>query len=409
MRRNLFNLLDLGCSIVALGTVYIMKFIAGIVRAAKNDKTDSKQKILIIACDVLGDNMMRMPFFLALRNRFPRERYHIAIMLTKSVGAFLRPKGIFDEIIEDGLLNERHPFFWLFERKRFVCGVIRWALHNKAYALIWMLRMRSLGCDFVHLLTRPEVSVAYTSDAAASIFPATALLQGKFFDRKYTHLLEPKMGVHLLEDLNVMYHWVADTNARLDTDGTAIYMRNTLGKIVSSDIKEKDHYKVLVPGAGRKMRQWPASRFAALAVRLGGEFVVVGTKSEKELGEKIAELVGDKVKITNLCGRTSLDELGSVLMQADVVITNETGTATYAAVIGAPTVCILGGGDFGAFFPNKNFPWTRSVYHAEDCFLCRWKCSRGKNRNAALAPCIEGITVDDVYSAIGDLMPANPV
>ena len=376
-------------------------------QAAKNDKTDSKRKILIVACDVLGDNMMRMPFFFALRNRFPREKYHIAIMLTKSVGAFLRPMGVFDEIIEDGVLNERHPIFWLFERKRFACGVIRWAFHNKAYALIWMLRMRSLGCEFVHLLARPEVSVAYASDDTASIFPATASMQGKFYDRKYTHLLEPRMGVHLLEDLNVMYHWVANTNERLDTDGTAIYMRNVLGKIVISDIK--GHYKVLVPGAGRKTRQWPASRFAELAVRLGGAFVVVGTKSEKKLGEEIAELVGDKVKMTNLCGRTSLDELGSVLMHADIVITNETGTATYAAVIGAPTVCILGGGDFGAFFPNKHFPWTRSVYHAEDCFLCRWKCGRDEKRNAAPAPCIEGISVDDVYSAIGDLMLAKPL
>ena len=139
----MIKLADIACSLLAniivIATVPFSKVYKWCVRRVRER---GKKNILVYSCDLLGDNIIRMPFFLALRNRFPKEQYHISAVLTRSMGNFLSKLDIFDEIIEDGILNDRHPIFWLFERKRFVCGAIRWAFRNDVDILIWTLRMR---------------------------------------------------------------------------------------------------------------------------------------------------------------------------------------------------------------------------------------------------------------------------
>ena len=160
-------------------------------------------------------------------------------------------------------------------------------------------------------------------------------------------------------------------------------------------------YIVLVPGAGAKCRQWSVDSFVELADRIGGEFVVVGSKGERELGSRIADMA--KARVVNLCGKTTIAQLGGILLNAKFVVTNETGTATYAAVLGVPTICILGGGDFGAFFPNPYCENTVSVFHGDGCYYCGWKCKKANLDILETAPCINSISVDDVMDAINRL------
>lgn len=398
----LFKVMDLCCCIAADMFVRIIVPFSRLYKCcARRNRKQCKKNILIFSCDLLGDNIIRLPFFLALRTRFPRDQYHISVVLTQPLGDFFGKLDIFDEIIEDGVLNERHSIFWLFGKRRFACGAIRWAFRNEADILIWALRTRSFGWDLVQRLSSPRISVAYSSDDTKLIFPATAWVQERFYDGKYDLLVPSRMGVCRLDDLNVMNQKLADSAERLDIGGIGVYLKTHLEKVNIAGLPE--NFVVLVPGAGAALRQWPTRRFAELADRLGGDFVIVGSKAEKRLGDEIVDASKSGARFVNLCGKTSLEQLGAILAKASLVVTNETGTATYAAMIGTPTVCILGGGDFGAFFPNPYCKNTRAVYHKEPCFYCRWQCTKGCAHGAA-APCIDSISVDEVYDAVADLL-----
>ena len=47
-----------------------------------------KKHVLVVANDLLGDALVRMPFYVALRRAFPSETHHIAVMLTPPIANF---------------------------------------------------------------------------------------------------------------------------------------------------------------------------------------------------------------------------------------------------------------------------------------------------------------------------------
>ena len=132
---------------------------------------------------------------------------------------------------------------------------------------------------------------------------------------------------------------------------------------------KQNGYAVFVPGAGASYRRWPISRFAEivkLVSAMGMKIAVVGGRKESSLVSDLAQASG--VGVLDLSGKTTIQQLGGLLCHAKLVVSNETGAATFAALLGAKTICILGGGDFGSFFPNEYCPNAISVYHKEHCF-----------------------------------------
>ena len=101
---------------------------------------------------------------------------------------------------------------------------------------------------------------------------------------------------------------------------------------------------VLLPGARWDNKRWPVEYFVDLAKRLQEipalRLVVLGSKSERDLGEKISAAVPDFC--LNLAGETSLDEMIEWIRQSRLVITNDTGPMHVAAAVGRPIISIFG-------------------------------------------------------------------
>lgn len=369
-------------------------------RFCRRTGSDSRKTVLIVANDPMGDTLIRIPFYFTLRKELPRERYRIVAILTPPMAPALKELACFDEIIEEPHLHTTHAFFWIFRRHQFLCSSLRWASKNKVHAFVACLRLRSLGCDYLVSLSQPDRAVAYTSDMNAGLFPASARYQKRVCDRKYTALLPSSSKNHQLDDLKKM------TTCLLGRDVPLVRIsQSELMPMLDFAHARKQlptEYTVLVPGAGKANRCWPADRFIDLAKRIGGRFAVVGSREEFPLGEKIACAIGPSV--VNLCGKTSVSGLGGVLANARVVIANETGTATYATILRVPTVCILGGGDYGAFFPNPYYENAASVTCKPECFCKEWHCDKPQIANESAAPCITAIGVDAVYEATAALM-----
>ncbi len=392
MRKNLgLCIADWICLKVSVTLAMIVTFMSRIFKRMRRFGRD-KKNVFVYANDLLGDTIVKLPFFFSLRKEFPPEQYHIAVVLSPAIAEVIKKLNLFDEIILEPPLHWRHPIFWLVG-KAGVAKSLRWAFSNTVEIMVVCHRSRSLGCDFALMLSSPSISVAYAADIKTPMLPMTARYQAKTCDRMYDHLLEPIDGRHQMEDM--------DRLLSLAVGHTVVSIRPSEEDIIAmldfSLVEPNLEYVVLVPGARVGYRRWPIPKFIETAKKLQSSIVVVGTAEESDLAREIGRAL--ECKVIDICGKTTLSQLGGVLTRAKLVITNETGTATYSAMLGAKTVCILGGGDFGAFFPNQYCKNSVSVFHMDDCFNCGWNCTKAILGQSNAAPCIEAITVEDVLDS----------
>lgn len=100
---------------------------------------------------------------------------------------------------------------------------------------------------------------------------------------------------------------------------------------------------VLLPGAGRREKQWPVDRFRELARGAGDRAVAVWGPGEEEL----ARATGART-----APRTNLRQLAGLLRDASVVVGGDTGPLHLAAALGTPVV-----GLYGPTNPARNGPY----------------------------------------------------
>lgn len=102
---------------------------------------------------------------------------------------------------------------------------------------------------------------------------------------------------------------------------------------------------VLLPGAGRPEKVWPAERFRALAQRLGDRALAVWGPGEEDAARAIGCRVAPK---------TSLRELAQLLKTASVVIGGDTGPLHLADALGTKVI-----GLYGPTNPRRNGPYSQ--------------------------------------------------
>jgi heptosyltransferase II len=110
---------------------------------------------------------------------------------------------------------------------------------------------------------------------------------------------------------------------------------------ISKFLSKKRFLAILNPGAKLKASQWPPERFGEVSQWLAKEYeacvVLNGNETEKSICDQVAETSGGVA--INLAG-LSVRELIELLRISDLLITNNTGPMTLAAMIGVPMVVI---------------------------------------------------------------------
>jgi heptosyltransferase-2 len=127
----------------------------------------------------------------------------------------------------------------------------------------------------------------------------------------------------------------------------------------------------LCPGAEYgSAKRWPADRFADAATLVSqksdAKWVLLGTQSDRAVGEKIAAALGDSC--TNRIGETNIEQLIEQLRECRLVLTNDTGTMHLAAFLGRPVVAI-----FGSTEPRLTAPLGDGhvvIRHHVECSPC---------------------------------------
>ena len=98
--------------------------------------------------------------------------------------------------------------------------------------------------------------------------------------------------------------------------------------------------------------------------------------------------------LINLVGKTDLLILAAVYEKSLMYVGNDSGLVHIAMAVGIPTVCIIGGGHLGRFYPYGDEKMHIPVYYKMPCFGCNWKCIYPEIR------CINNINVDNVIKNI---------
>lgn len=129
---------------------------------------------------------------------------------------------------------------------------------------------------------------------------------------------------------------------------------------------------VYCPGASYgPAKKWP--HFPALALlQEADKIVVLGSREDSESAREIVRMAPDRV--TDLTGKTSLNEVAAIMMSARGVVSNDSGLMHLAGYIGTPVI-----GLFGSTSPV----WTRplgkrsvAMYLPEPCSPCFDKTCR---------------------------------
>lgn len=159
-------------------------------------------------------------------------------------------------------------------------------------------------------------------------------------------------------------------------------------------------YVAFQPGASEDRRRWPVEHFRSLGERLWDREklvpVILGTKGEADLGERIMERAG--YPVLSLQGRTSLPVLAALLTRCKAIVTNDTGTMHLAAGMGTPIASV---------FLATAQPWDTGPYRAGaiclepdmDCHPCSFgqACSNSE-------ACRHSVSVEAMESAVSCAM-----
>lgn len=104
---------------------------------------------------------------------------------------------------------------------------------------------------------------------------------------------------------------------------------------------EKKPVVVFAPCSRHEAKNWPWKRFVELGEYLDCQIILVGAPEDADTCRKIEDALPEGA-CTNLCGKTTLLELGGVLQKADLVVTVDSGPMHMASATGSPCLAIFG-------------------------------------------------------------------
>ncbi len=114
----------------------------------------------------------------------------------------------------------------------------------------------------------------------------------------------------------------------------------------------------IVPCSRWPAKNWAPAAFAEVArslhEQLSASITILGGPDERDVCRAVEEAAGEG-RVTNLCGRTSLVEMGGWLAEMDLVISVDSGPMHMAAALGVPVLAV-----FGATDPGRTGPYGKA-------------------------------------------------
>lgn len=306
--------------------------------AFKPPRRDPGKRLLVLKPDAIGDYLLVRNFLALLRNSGKYRDHEIVFCGNAACREFILH---FDGGCADNFIwidKERiylNPFYYIRLAR---------SLYRQYGEVIHPVRSRELIFDYLAKVAGTEHRIAPEGDTVN-------ILRGyrRISDRWYTKLI-PAGDLYTFEfEANGIFfgHLLGISIPFTKPFLEANRDESTLSRELP------DRYAVISPGAQLPFRRWSPPNFAAVCrylwERYGLAAVVVGGKGDMPLAAEIARLAGDRV--TDLTGRTRLDQLPGILAGAKLLVSNDTMAVHLAAALNLPAVVVSQMNHYGRFVP----------------------------------------------------------
>lgn len=342
--------------------------------------------VLCVRLDSLGDVLMCTPAMRALRAQHSERR---VTLLTSPAGAALAPYlDDVDAAIAYGAPwmkgsaalrpdQQRDPVATLAEH-RFDAAVIFTCYSQSALPAALLCHLAGIPLRLAYCREKPYQLL---SDWIADPEPGAMV----------RHEVQRQLDLVRHVGAEIADERLAFTPAPADLDAVR-------SRLHALGIDPDGRWLVLHPGASAPSRRYPPHHWQTLVrelrERVGCPLVFTGAAHEAALVGQIG--AGAGVPIHSFAGQLHIGELGALMAQASLVVSNNTGPAHLAAAVGTPVV------DLYALTNPQHTPWrvpSRVLNHDVDCRNCeRSVCPQGHH------DCLEKLAPSQVVDAVCSLL-----
>jgi ADP-heptose:LPS heptosyltransferase len=319
----------------------------------KQSKVIKPNSLLLIRLDAIGDYILFRNFIKSLRNDKKYKKYSITLLGNETWRSFSEEH---DHHFVDN-------FIWL-DRSRFTKNIF--------YRIKKLQELVSCGYEIVinpvysreffigdniikHINAREKIG-------SAGDLSNIKKWQKKISDNYYDTLIPSRAEVMFEFERNKeFFENLFDTKLdmiKLNLDKTQKRLRYELPK----------KYAILFIGANDSNRKWSIEKFLEAANYLnrqyGYDIVLCSTSTDNKKAYKLEKSYNGK--LLNLVGKTSLRELSTVILNSELILSNETSAPHIAAALGMRNIFVISNGrSYGRFTPypkdiSKNF---HVIYH----------------------------------------------
>ncbi|WP_081944505.1 glycosyltransferase family 9 protein [Thalassospira australica] len=274
-----------------------------------SDPADSeRERILVIKLSALGDVVLAMGPFAAIRDAHPDA--HITVLTTRPYIDLIRASGFFDSIAIDRRPKLSQPREILALRR-----FLRNGKFNRVYDL-----QTSDRSGFYYKLFWPGPKPEWSGIARGCSHP---------------HANPQRDSMHSIDRMAEQLADAGIANVPLPSlSGPDIDLER---------FGIRSPFVLICPGGAphRPAKRWTAERFGLLAKKLADYRltpVLIGTESEADVLSKIDQMCP---KARNLMGRTGFLDIAALAARSVLAIGNDTGPMHIAAAAGAPSIVLF--------------------------------------------------------------------
>lgn len=328
------------------------------------------KKILIVKPSSLGDVVHSLPFLNSIKFCFPKAEIHWVI--ARGLEGLLECHPMVDRliIINKDMWKKLSKSVDTLKEVRRLLKDVRDEQYDLAVDLQGLLRS-----GVITMATRAPVRTGFSEAREGGSLCYNLKVKGG----KDLHAVERYMkiaGALGCDEKNILFPFPL----------CACEMKNI--KDIKRDLKD---YAVIVPGARWDTKIWPAENFGRTASFLPLKSIVVGSRSDTEIAQRVVQSSGGKA--ISMAGSTSLKELIEVMRNARLVISNDSGPMHIAAGFNVPVFAI-----FGPTSPVLTGPYGKGHTIIKSDLECA-PCFKKQCRDLR---CMKGITAEMVYEKIKD-------
>jgi len=369
----------------------------------------SKKILIVLRPDLLGDFVLFTQSFQFYRELYPKNEWKIVLVgnpvfreLAFIWNTMILKEPAFDSFIDYDSFKER--------KEERVYSVLRFPYKlSKTFCRI-ILKIRrqapdAIICPIHHIFRAFEFDIiVHFSGAQTRIAPKGDTIYNAWSPNKitadwYTKLIPDNKSVSLEIEKNISFTKALGINYKIDPvpSWDVSKIREDISipeELVKKYPELSKEFCLMAPATSREFRMLPKEKFGEIVKVIKNKYnlypVFLGAPGEKNICAEVAEQ--SEIEAVNLCGEVSFLEIVSLMERARFFIGMDSGLTHLACAAGTPTLCILGGGHYGRFFPyGDNIFVTNKL----KCFGCYWQCT-----NQDKYSCIKYISVSSILEGV---------